>query len=74
VRVERHVLHHRIKFLRCRSYKIDLTRQALPRSDYSGKPLGLDLAPFRISKTLEDDVGCILKRDRPVEIDENTNP
>jgi len=74
VRVERHLVDDGLQIFLAGADKIDLAGQAFARADAAGEPLSLDCAPFRIGKALEDDVRRILKRDRSVEIDEDTNP
>src|SRR5262245_47892666 len=71
MRIERDTFGNRVEGVRACPYQIDLACETFARPDHSGHPLGFDVAPNGIGKTLQDDIRCILKRNRAVEIDEH---
>src|SRR5262249_51670328 len=74
IRVEGYFFANLVELLgRCAQHR-HLFAHAFAGADAAREPFCFHLLPSRIGKPLEDDVGRILKRDRPVEIDENAKP
>src|SRR5580700_3306599 len=54
-----------------RAHEVDLAGHAFARADALRFPLLLDLTPARLGEPFEKQVGGVLDRDRPVEIEQN---
>src|SRR5690606_22175857 len=70
-RIDLDFIDEAIEFFGSGPDEIDLADHTLARADEAGFPLLLDLHPARISESLEEEVGRIERRNRPIEIDEH---